>query len=154
MASPRSMFLPFPPPDTLCPPHTPTHKHTPTHTYCVHLLMLHADFPSHSLSLLSPSLIRISHTPSFAFTFPSFLRSRQGLFLLLLAPSSSLFRLIDVIVMPDRQQKPKSCNLLVCITSFLFTRTVSPKSFLIAKSKKQLSLQQLLTVLSLLCSAS
>lgn len=57
---------------------------------------------SHSFFPLLLTFLFLSHAPSDASTFSSFLTNRQGLSLLLPAPRSSLFRLIDVIVMLHR----------------------------------------------------
>lgn len=112
VASPRSLFLPLPPPDTVFLPHTQK-KHINTHTclYCLSILcaylMSHTTFflfLSHCLFHCHSSVL--SHLVSLSCTllclyFP--LTSRHGLSLLLLTPSCSLLRLIDVIVMLHRQ---------------------------------------------------
>lgn len=100
LRGPRSKPLPhFMHSFSLTNPHILCIPHPPTHT------------PSHSLSLLCHTLIPLGHSlvpPSFFPTFSSFLTSRQGPSLppahpSPLPPSRSLFRLIDVIVVPARQ---------------------------------------------------
>ena len=104
VASPRSLFQPLPPPQYSPSPlaHTQTHKHT----LCTPLNDTHNSHTlSHSLSLvcLNPLLVSLSLMhPPLSPHFSQADTSRPSS-LLLPAPSRSLFRLIDVIVMPARQ---------------------------------------------------
>lgn len=159
-ASPRSLFLPLPLLDTLFLPQK--HKHINTHTH-----FLSASAVSH-LSLLH----LVSFTRSFrSHSCPARCLSHVSLMLLLLPPPfptsstrphpsscplhpppsrSLIISLYQCDCHAGQTVKAKTCNLLICITSFLSSRQRRFSKMFMHKAKPKLGLsvpnQPLLTI--------